>query len=106
MLRRIETAFAERTASEERLRRFVADAVADALVLGPTRPVTLDAVGPVLIRGDAARLRQVLANLFANVRHHTPPGTPANIRVRATDTLATLQVTDHGPGFPPHFLDR
>jgi two-component system OmpR family sensor kinase len=74
------------------------DAVGDARVVEPKRPLELDVDGPVRVTGDAARLRQVLDNLLANVRTHTPPQTPASVRVRSADGHAVLEVTDRGPG--------
>src|SRR6185312_9527160 len=32
---------------------------------------------PLVVTGDAGRLRQVIDNLIANVRQHTPPGSSA-----------------------------
>jgi two-component system, OmpR family, sensor kinase len=74
------------------------DAVADARVVEPARPLELDTNGPVRVTGDAVRLRQVLDNLLANVRTHTPPETAAAVRVRADDGHAVLEVADRGPG--------
>jgi two-component system OmpR family sensor kinase len=174
MLGRLETAFAERQASEERLRRFVADAshelrtpltsirgyaelfrrgaaerpedlalamariesesvrmgdlveellllarldsgrplerepvdlvglahdaAADFYVAAPHWPLKLDAADSVMVLGDADRLRQVLANLLANVHRHTLPGTPARLSVRLEGGNPVIQVADSGPG--------
>jgi hypothetical protein len=38
----------------------------------------------------------VLANLLGNVRAHTPPGTPAAVRLRAEGAGAVIEVTDQG----------
>jgi len=54
----------------------------------------------VLVPGDAARLHQVLANLLANARTHTPAGSTATVRLRAEDGWAVLEVVDDGPGIP------
>ena len=56
--------------------------------------------------GDEARLRQVAGNLLANVRHHTPPGTPVRVRVSADDGIAVLEVADEGPGMGPEQAAR
>jgi two-component system OmpR family sensor kinase len=190
MLGRIETAFAEKSASEERMRRFLADAshelrtpltsirgyselfrrgadtrpddlaramsriesesermgvlveelltlarldegrvaergpvdlaalatqAADDLrVADPGRPVTVEAPTPVVVSGDEHQLRQVVGNLLANARVHTPAGTPVSVRV-GTDgangvRTAVLEVADRGPGIPtqdqPHVFER
>ncbi|TDD81763.1 HAMP domain-containing histidine kinase [Actinomadura rubrisoli] len=82
------------------LAALAADAVADAAAVEPGRPLTLEAPGPVVVRGDAERLRQVLANLLANVLRHTPPGTAATVRVGEVGGEALLEVADEGPGLP------
>ncbi|MBV8162345.1 MAG: HAMP domain-containing histidine kinase, partial [Acidimicrobiia bacterium] len=81
------------------LSAMAAQAVGDARVVEPTRPVDLDVDGPVQVIGDALRLRQVLDNLLANIRTHTPPATPATVRVHANGDgkTAVLTVEDEGP---------
>src|SRR5262249_37410450 len=61
------------------LRALAADAVSDARVAEPARTLELDLDGPVHVTGDEQRLRQVLANLLANVRTHTPADAPATV---------------------------
>ncbi len=177
MLGQIEAAFAERTASEERLRRFVADAshelrtpltsiggyaqlfrhgaadrpedlaktmqriereaarmgvlvedllllarmdegmtvsrtsfdlsalvarsVEDARAADPDHEISLETGAPVPVEADEDRLKQVLDNLLANARAHTPPGTPVTVRVAEREGAAVLEVADEGPGVPP-----
>ena len=86
-------------------------AVDAARAMGPQWPVQLTAVEPVEVEGDETRLRQVLDNLLANVRAHTPPGTAAEVRVTSDGSgMAEVQVVDHGPGFDQatrlHAFDR
>ncbi len=175
MLGQIEEAFDERTASEQRLRRFVADAshelrtplaavrayaelfdrgarerpddleramtgiqresrrmgllVDDLLLLArldqgrplERKPVALVDVAqrrgrggedarsgsrrstsrrrlPVEVDGDRERLRQILDNLLANVRAHTPPGTAGDRARRARGRSGGRRGGDTGPG--------
>ncbi|TMR33334.1 sensor histidine kinase [Actinomadura geliboluensis] len=70
------------------------DAVADAAAAEPDRPLTLDAPKTLVANVDEARIRQVLANLLANVRAHTPPGTPTTVRLAP----GLIEVADEGPG--------
>ncbi|MBX6391679.1 MAG: HAMP domain-containing protein [Frankia sp.] len=67
------------------LSRLVVDAVSDAHVAAPRHRFDLDLpAAPVVVRGDSARLHQVLANLLANARSHTPPGTRVTVRLATT----------------------
>jgi hypothetical protein len=74
--------------------------VGAATAVGPDWPVRLDASHTVEVTGDATRLRQVVDNLLANVRAHTPRGTTATVRVGAREGLGVIEVADNGPGFP------
>jgi two-component system OmpR family sensor kinase len=74
------------------------EAVADARAVEPDRLVALDAPPALDAVADEARVRQVLANLLANVRAHTPPGTPALVRLSADARMTVLEVVDEGPG--------
>ncbi|MGW1347677.1 sensor histidine kinase [Streptomyces sp. NPDC002409] len=61
---------------------------------------------PATVHGDPTRLHQVLVNLLANARTHTPPGTTVTVVVRAATgrPRVTLEVRDDGPGIPPELL--
>ena len=75
----------------------VGEAVDAARALDPERPIRTD-IEPALVEGDRDRLRQALDNLLANVRAHTPAGTPVDIRLSRADDVAVLDVADRGPG--------
>jgi len=83
------------------LARLVADAVADARAVEPDRPITLESPEHVVVRGDEGRLAQLVSNLFANTRIHTPPGTAVRARVGDGDGVGFLEVEDDGPGLGP-----
>jgi two-component system, OmpR family, sensor kinase len=113
--------------------RLAIEATSDAQVARPGHRWQLELPDDsVLVRGDAHRLHQVLANLLSNAGRHTPEGTTVTVRI--SDTLAStppaappaaerrtaaasvsrgtlpaaprlvLTVTDNGPGIPAELL--
>jgi two-component system OmpR family sensor kinase len=87
------------------LTALVLDVVSDAHAAGPGHRWRVDLPpAAVQVTGDESRLHQVLANLLANVRTHTPSGTTAVTRLRAEGGWAVLEVVDDGPGIPPELL--
>jgi two-component system OmpR family sensor kinase len=78
----------------------VAEAVETAQTVELDRPISLTAE-PATVVGDRDRLRQVIDNLLANVRAHTPPGTPVEVALRRVDGTASITVADSGPGMEP-----
>ncbi|WP_189104120.1 sensor histidine kinase [Streptomyces kronopolitis] len=91
----------------------VVDAVSDARVAGPGHRWRLELPDePALVCGDGERLHQVLVNLLANARTHTPEGTTVTARVVAAGRggPVRLAVQDDGPGIPaellPHVFER
>jgi two-component system OmpR family sensor kinase len=86
-----------------------ADAVHDLQAVARDRDVRLvvgDGGDPPVVLGDEARLRQVLANLLANARVHTPPGTPVTVTLATGDGAAVLEVADAGPGLTAEQAER
>ncbi|WP_413318538.1 ATP-binding protein [Agrococcus sp. 1P02AA] len=79
----------------------VVEAVADAQAAGPAHPISLELPEePVVIAGDQLRLQQVVANLLANARVHTPDGTAIDVHLRAEGADAVIDIVDAGPGIP------
>ncbi|MEV4738103.1 MULTISPECIES: sensor histidine kinase [unclassified Microbacterium] len=56
---------------------------------------------PIVVLGDAGRMHQVVANLLANARTHTPAGTEITLSVSREGDDAVLRVHDDGPGIDP-----
>ncbi len=85
----------------------VVDAVSDARVAGPEHVWRLEVPSsPLLVTGDEARLRQVLANLLANARSHTPPGTTVRAQLALDGGRVEVRVVDDGPGIPADVRER
>jgi two-component system OmpR family sensor kinase len=106
----------------------VLNAVSDAQAAGPDHQWRLDLADQVIIApADRYRLQQVVANLLANARTHTPAGTTVWTRLYIDDSalvgpalvgpapypmpndagggFATIEVIDNGPGVPPEIRD-
>ncbi len=77
------------------------NAVSDAHAASPDHSWELDLPEePVEVTGDGARLHQILANLLANARTHTPSGTRVVTRLRPEADMVRISVSDNGPGIP------
>ena len=79
------------------LDRVVGEAIDAAHVVDPERPVEAE-LEDATVLGDRDRLRQLIDNLFANVRAHTPPKTPVHVGLHRLDGSVELTVADSGPG--------
>lgn len=83
------------------------DATSDAHAAGPRHFWQLDLPEePVTVIGDGARLHQVVANLLANARTHTPEGSTVTVKVGALPNAAVVQVIDNGPGIQQDLVPR
>ena len=83
------------------LDRIVVDLVGDAHAAAPDHRWSLRLPeGPVVVRGDAAELHHVVANVLGNARVHTPPGTHVEVELTEQAGAAALAVHDDGPGIP------
>ncbi len=86
------------------------EAVGDAQVAGRDHRWRLDLPeDAVEVVGDQMRLTQVVVNLLANARVHTPAGTTVTGRVRAlggSPAGAVIEIEDDGPGIDPELLPR
>ena len=75
------------------------DAVASAQVAGADHPITLSGdLDELYTLGDQHRIHQVVANLLANARTHTPVGTAIAVSITQNNDGVRIAVSDSGPG--------
>ena len=83
------------------LTEMVVNAVSDAHAAAPDHQWQLDLPDePVEVRGDGPRLHQIVANLLANARTHTDPGTMVRTSLAVAGDRVLISVHDNGPGVP------
>lgn len=58
------------------------------------------------IKGDPARLMQVLVNVLDNAARHTPAGTTVHVVVERVRATVRIEISDEGPGIDPADRDR
>jgi two-component system OmpR family sensor kinase len=75
------------------------EAVVSAQVAGADHPISLNSdIDELYTLGDQNRIHQVIANLLANARTHTPAGTPISVTVSQDLDGVRIAVADQGPG--------
>jgi two-component system OmpR family sensor kinase len=81
------------------LKTLVTEAVASAKAAGPNHIFKVHyPEAEVFVLGDSMRIHQVLTNLLANARTHTPEGTEVDIEISQLPKGIELIVSDNGPG--------
>jgi two-component system OmpR family sensor kinase len=80
------------------LTELVTEAVESARAAGPDYPITLDLPEESFILGDSGKIHQVVANLLANARVHTPVGTPISVSIESNEEGTSISIADAGPG--------
>jgi heavy metal sensor kinase len=72
--------------------------------------VVCEATAGITVRGDRARLKQVIVNLLDNAIKYTPRGGCVRLQISRQDGYAVLDVADDGIGIPdealPHVFKR
>ena len=97
----------ELTLSTVDLSRLAIEGVEDARPTAPDHVWAIDVPEePVELIGDTGRLQQVVTNLLANARTHTPAGTRIAIEVAEEGSEVVLRVRDDGPGIDPAVRDE
>lgn len=97
MLARIDQS-RELVIADVNLSNLVQEAVSSAQAAGPEHPITSDIAGDIYTQADADKVYQVVTNLLANARAHTPAGTAIHVSTYSTQDGSYVTVADKGPG--------
>jgi two-component system, OmpR family, sensor kinase len=81
------------------LTQIVSDAVASARAAGQNHTVNFnEQAEEIYALGDKDRIHQVVANLLANARTHTPAGTVIDVSLKQDIDGVRIRIADNGPG--------
>ena len=88
------------------LAQIAGDAVADARLVAPERTIELAAPSEVVVAGDEAGLRQLVANLVVNALQHSGDEASITVSVGRDGETALLEVADDGVGMSAEDAER
>ena len=89
------------------LNALLTEAVASAKAAGPNHSIELSMPSTeVFILGDSQRVHQVVANLLANARTHTPDNSQIKVALEQGVAETVISVSDNGPGLSEDDQER
>ena len=89
------------------LNTLLTEAVASAKAAGPNHLIELSLPSAeVFVLGDAQRIHQVVANLLANARTHTPDDSQIKVALDQGVAETIISVSDNGPGLSEDDQER
>jgi heavy metal sensor kinase len=90
------------------LAELVADTAEHMRLIADDRGVALDLTDlqPATVRGDRARIKQIVVNLLDNAIRFTPRGGSVYLRTAAEDDGSILEISDTGVGIPPAAIEK
>ena len=81
------------------LNTLITEVTISARAAGADHPIDLNLpMDEIFVLGDSGRIHQVVANLLANARTHTPAGTRITITAEQLINETIISVADNGPG--------
>ncbi|HEX2392092.1 MAG TPA: ATP-binding protein [Solirubrobacterales bacterium] len=92
------------------LAEIAGEAAAEASPLMGDRELAVDNDRPLRVEGNPDELHRMVLNLLDNAARHTPERARIELRLRAENGQAVVEVADDGPGIPAelrgHIFDR
>jgi heavy metal sensor kinase len=112
VLSRLDVGEAQREWVDVDLAELLASTAEQMRLMAEDRGIHLESVAlrPVVVRGDRARLKQVIVNLLDNAIRFTPRGGTVTLGTVVGDAFQALEIRDTGIGIPaaevPRIFDR
>jgi signal transduction histidine kinase len=72
----------------------------DLRLLEPHRAIEDSVTPEVFILGSLPHIQQLVANIFSNIRRHTPPDAPVSVHLGYEAGGVRVKISDGGPGLP------
>ncbi len=88
------------------LAEIAGEAAAEAAPLMGERELVVDNDKALRVEGSPDELHRMVLNLLDNAAHHTPPRSTVELRLRAADGDAVVEVADDGPGIPTEMREQ
>ena len=89
------------------LTEIVSEFVDDLKTLQPTREIAVKLAKSIKVVGSGEQLNQLLSNLFANLRKHTPADAQVQVTLGSSgENMVVLTVEDAGPGLAEKFYEE
>ncbi len=83
--------------------QLVSDQITDLKSLQPSREIKFAIQPGIYIKADQALVNQLLNNIFANIRKHTPEDCLVDVLLKQNNGYVQLSIQDAGPGLPEEF---
>jgi len=91
------------------LSEIVTGSIADIKPMADEQKITIElneALAELSVKGDRARLAQVMANLLSNAVKFSPEAGIIKVSMASFEGNIRVSVTDHGPGVPDEFRSK
>jgi signal transduction histidine kinase len=82
--------------------KIIEDNIQDLKILEPQRTISSNVQNEIHLEFPEGHAQQLFANLFSNIKRHTPSDSPVNIHLETKAGKIKFVLEDSGPGLPAH----
>ncbi|HEY2678712.1 MAG TPA: ATP-binding protein [Steroidobacteraceae bacterium] len=108
VISRLDAGETQRESTDVNLAHLALNTAEQMRLMAEDRGIAIDLFGlnTAIVRGDPARLKQIIVNLLDNAIRFTPSGGSVILRTREGDAGSILEVIDTGIGIPASAIPR